>query len=144
MIIKKKIRDITKAEFEIWQNTNCKIYGFYCIGCPFKMVQCRDTRNEIPWYENKEMFSDKFLDQEIDIATPEILDDVEKRYLSAVIRPFRKRVDYIMKSSNSCCDKEYIFIRLDDDFLSLPFFEAGTMYQGMELERAYTLEELGL
>ena len=144
MIIKKKIRDITKAEFEIWQNTNCKIYGFYCIGCTFKMVQCRDTRNEIPWYENKEMFSDKFLDQEIDIATPEILDDVEKRYLSAVIRPFRKRVDYIMKSSNSCCDKEYIFIRLDDDFLSLPFFEAGTMYQGMELERAYTLEELGL
>ena len=144
MIIRKKIKDITKEEFEIWQNTKCKIYGLYCTGCPFKMVQCRDSRNEIPWYKNKEMFSDKFLNQEIDIEVPYILDDAEKRYLSNIIKPFRKRVDYIMKSSNSCCDKEYIFIRLDDDFLSLPYFEAGTMYQGMELERAYTLEELGL
>ena len=144
MIIRKKIKDITKEEFEIWQNTNCKIYGLYCTGCPFKMVQCRDSRNEIPWYKNKEMFSDKFFNQEIDIEVPYILDDAEKRYLSNIIKPFKKRVDYIMKSSNSCCDKEYIFIRLDDDFLSLPYFTAGTMYQGMELERAYTLEELGL
>ena len=41
-------------------------------------------------------------------------------------------------------DKEYIFIKLDDDSFSLPYFKAGTMYQGMELEEAYTLEELGL
>lgn len=144
MIIKKKIRDITEEEFEIWKNYNCKTYDLHCTGCPFRASECGFVGLRFPWYENKEMFSDKFLDQEIDIATPEILDDVEKRYLSAVIRPFRKRVDYIMKSSNSCCDKEYIFIRLDDDFLSLPYFEASTMYQGMELERAYTLEELGL
>ena len=144
MIIKKKIRDITKEEFEIWKNYNCKTYDLHCTGCPFRASECGFVGLRFPWYENKEMFSDKFLNQEINITVPDILDDVEKRYLSAVIRPFRKRVDYIMKSSNSCCDKEYIFIRLDDDFLSLPYFEAGTMYQGMELERAYTLEELGL
>lgn len=144
MIIKKKIREITKEEFEIWKNYNCKTYDLHCTGCPFRASECGFVGLRFPWYESKEMFSDKFLDQEIDITVPEILDDVEKRYLSAVIRPFRKRVDYIMKSSNSCCDKEYIFIRLDDDFLSLPFFEAGTMYQGMELEKVYTLEELGL
>lgn len=144
MIIKKKIRDITKEEFEIWKNYNCKTYDLHCTGCPFRASECGFVGLRFPWYESKEMFSDKFLNQEINITVPDILDDVEKRYLSAVIRPFRKRVDYIMKSSNSCCDKEYIFIRLDDDFLSLPFFEAGTMYQGMELERAYTLEELGL
>ena len=144
MIIKKKLRDITKEEFRIWASNYCKIYDLSCTGCPFKAVQCLGARNELPWYDNKEMFSDKFLDQEINITVPDILDNVEKRYLSAVIRPFRKRVDYIMKSSNSYCDKEYIFIRLDDDFLSLPYFEASTMYQGMELERAYTLEELGL
>ena len=145
MTVKKKIRDITDEEFEIWQNTNCKIYGFYCIGCPFKMVQCRDTRNEIPWYENKEMFSDKFLDQAIDIEVPDILDDAEKRYLSAVIRPFRKRVDSIMKISDPLGSaREYIFIKLDEDSFSLPYFKTGTMYQGMELEKVYTLEELGL
>lgn len=144
MIIKKKIRDITTEEFEIWQEYNCKTYGLYCTGCPFKMVQCRDTRNETPWYKNKEMFSDKFLNQEITITVP-VLDDTEKRYLSAVIRPFRKRVDSIIKISDSLDSaKEYIFIQLDEDFFTLPYFEAGTMYQGMELEQAYTLEELGL
>ncbi len=145
MIIKKKIRDITKEEFEIWKNYNCKTYDLHCTGCPFRASECGFVGLRFPWYESKEMFSDKFLDQEIDITVPDILDDVEKRYLSAVIRPFRKRVDYIMKISDPLgCDKEYIFIKLDEDSFSLPYFEAGTMYQGMELERAYTLEELGL
>ena len=141
MKIKKKLRDITKKEYEKWREKECKTNKILCGNCPFNIVHC-DTIS--PWYNNKEMLSDKFLDQEIDIEVPDILDDAEKRYLSNIIKPFRKRVDYIMKSSNSCCDKEYIFIRLDDDFLSLPYFEAGTMYQCMELERAYTLEELGL
>ena len=145
MIIKKKIRDITKEEFEIWKNYNCKTYDLHCTGCPFRASECGFVGLRFPWYENKEMFSDKFLDQEIDIATPEILDDVEKRYLSAVTRPFKKRVDSIMKISDPLSyDKEYIFIKLDEDSFSLPYFKIGTMYQGMELERAYTLEELGL
>lgn len=145
MIIKKKIRDITKEEFEIWKNYNCKTYDLHCTGCPFRASECGFVGLRFPWYESKEMFSDKFLDQEINIAVPDILDNVEKRYLSAVIRPFRKRVDYIMKISDPLgYEKEYIFIKLDEDSFSLPYFTAGTMYQGMELERAYTLEELGL
>ena len=145
MIIKKKIRDITAEEFEIWKNYNCKKYDLHCTGCPFRASECGFVGLRFPWYENKEMFSDKFLDQEINITVPDILDDVEKRYLSAVIRPFRKRVDYIMKISDPLgYEKEYIFIKLDEDSFSLPYFKTGTMYQGMELERAYTLEELGL
>lgn len=145
MIIKKKIRDITHEEFEIWKNYNCKTYDLHCTGCPFRASECGFVGLRFPWYENKEMFSDKFLDQEINITVPDILDDVEKRYLSVVIRPFRKRVDYIMKISDPLgYEKEYIFIKLDEDSFSLPYFTAGTMYQGMELERAYTLEELGL
>lgn len=149
MIIKKKLRDITKEEFEIWQEHNCKTYGLDCNRCPFSMVTCGFAcgfaQEKFLWYDHKEMFSDNFLNQEIDIEVPFILDDVEKRYLSAVIRPFRKRVDSIMKISDPLgYEKEYIFIKLDEDSFSLPYFKTGTMYQGMELERAYTLEELGL
>lgn len=145
MIIKKKIREITKEEFEIWKNYNCKTYDLHCTGCPFRASECGFVGLRFPWYESKEMFSDKFLDQEINIAVPDILDNVEKRYLSAVIRPFRKRVDSIMKISDPLSyDKEYIFIKLDEDSFSLPYFKIGTMYQGMELEKVYTLEELGL
>ena len=145
MIIKKKIRDITAEEFEIWKNYNCKTYDLHCTGCPFRASECGFVGLRFPWYESKEMFSDKFLNQEINITVPDILDDVEKRYLSAVIRPFRKRVDSIIKISDPLSyDKEYIFIKLDEDSFSLPYFKIGTMYQGMELEKVYTLEELGL
>jgi len=110
MIIKKKIRDITKEEFKIYKNYYCKTYGLYCAGCPFKAVQCEDCRHEYPWYDNKEMFSDKFLNQEIDINVRDILDDVEKKYLSSVIKPFRKRVNYIIKTfDSSSYNKEYIY-----------------------------------
>lgn len=78
-----------------------------------------------------------------------ILDDVEKRYLSAVIRPFRDKVIGITKTSyTGSAEREYqyVFIVLCDRSynLDLPLFEEGTMYKGMRLGHSYTLEELGL
>ena len=76
------------------------------------------------------------------IVHPQILDDAEKRYLSAVIRPFRDRVKYIKKIDCAC--EEYIHIQLNRDWIILPHFRTGTMYKGMKPDHAYTLEELGL
>lgn len=76
----------------------------------------------------------------------EILDEVEKRYLASVIKPFRHKIKSIMKrresnSSNLC----YITIRLkDDDIAYFPCFKENSMYKGMEPNREYTLEELEL
>lgn len=75
------------------------------------------------------------------IVEKEILDEKEKEYLSAVIRPFKDRVDYIEKVENIL---EYIAIDLNNERLSFPFFDKGTMYKGMELNKKYTLKELGL
>lgn len=75
------------------------------------------------------------------IQEKEILDEKEKEYLSAVIRPFKDRVDYIEKVENIL---EYIAIELNNERLSFPFFDKGTMYKGMELNKKYTLKELGL
>ena len=77
-----------------------------------------------------------------------ILDNVEKNYLSKVIKPFRDRVLCIRKYEYH--QDEYIGIYLEyyngasADIFSLPEFEKGTMYKGMEAEKDYTLEELGL
>ena len=73
----------------------------------------------------------------------EILDDAEKEYLSNVIKPFRNKVAYIQKCGTSDGD-EYIWIELENDYVSLPYFKKGTMYRGMEVDKKYTLEELGL
>lgn len=73
---------------------------------------------------------------------PPVLDDVEKAYLSAVIKPFRKKVGHVKKID--CGKKEFLKIYLEDDNIPFPFFTKGTMYKGMEEGREYTLEELGL
>ena len=72
----------------------------------------------------------------------EILDEEEKKYLSNVIKPFRKDVEYISKLEYD--NKEYIYIDLVEESFSLPMFEKNTMYRGMKIKEEYSLEELGL
>lgn len=77
------------------------------------------------------------------IVEKEILDEEEKEYLSNVIKPFRDKVECIVKETSS--DNEYITIAIKDDSdLCFPSFKKGTKYKGMEEDKEYTLEELGL
>ena len=83
------------------------------------------------------------------IVHPQILDDAEKRYLSAVIKPFRNRVQYIEKmfEDHLLGDQDcYLFIRFNDGNydMNFPVFRESIMYKGMERYKKYTLEELGL
>ena len=75
----------------------------------------------------------------------EILDEVEKRYLRGVIRPFRDKVLQIAKKYDSFTELEFIKITIKDDAsLEFPPFSKNTMYKNMEENKKYTLEELGL
>lgn len=80
-------------------------------------------------------------------SKPEILDEVEKRYLRGVIRPFKENVRFITKRRCWIDSTEYndisICIRNNSNII-LPKFIANKMYKGMEMEKTYTLEELGL
>lgn len=77
-----------------------------------------------------------------------ILDDAEREYLSAVIKPFRDKVKFIKLPSYDCLNLIYTCIRMYDKFggeiVRLPNFKIGTMYKGMEIDKSYTLQELGL
>ena len=73
-----------------------------------------------------------------------ILDDVERKYLADVIRPFRKEVATISKF-NSFDGSQYIYIGMKDSRgCNLPTFPKGTMYKGMIEGMHYSLKELGL
>lgn len=76
----------------------------------------------------------------------DILNSREKEYLSNVIKPFRDSAINIIKfESYRDRQKEYITIYIKNDFaINLPNFEKNTMYKNMEINKAYTLEELGL
>lgn len=75
----------------------------------------------------------------------EVLDEVEKRYLRGVIRPFRDKVAYIEKYHDMSEKLEFINIAIKSNSdLDLPYFKKNSMYKGMKLRKKYTLEELGL
>ena len=78
-----------------------------------------------------------------------ILTSKEREYLSSVIKPFRDRILYIYKFELSGYEGIGIQLKFpkvekSEDSMTLPSFEIGTMYKGMELAREYSLEELEL
>lgn len=78
-----------------------------------------------------------------------VLDDVEKAYLRAVIKPFRNKVLGICLCERGMLSFISIFVDTLEkkefcDCIELPKFKNGTMYKGMKFRRRYTLEELGL
>lgn len=74
-----------------------------------------------------------------------ILNDAEKEYLSAVIRPFRNRVTSIEKRDDIYEEKQWILIVVGHkENVNLPYFRKATKYKGMKVDKKYTPEELGL
>lgn len=53
----------------------------------------------------------------------EILDEVEKKYLADVVRPFRSKVRSVYKMASICSNKEFINIQLRDENFTLPYFK---------------------
>ena len=144
-----KLKDLTAKQWNDNMGCECNKYKD-CNGYRFRYIDCSTSNFESSWINHKEIFNDKFLDQEIEIEEPDILDEVEKRYLRAVIKPFRDRVISIRKNFDVFKDAYSIFIYIKStmeigkvESIGLPFFK-NNMYMGMEHTTNYTLEELGL
>jgi hypothetical protein len=77
-----------------------------------------------------------------------ILDDIEKEYLSNVIKPFRNRVLYISKIDARNRNSYFIEMRINNngmDYVVLPNFSySAKMYTNMKPDHHYTLKELNL
>ncbi len=76
----------------------------------------------------------------------EILNETEKRYLASVIKPFKNKIETIEKTikidDSSLC---YLIMLLkNNDMANLPNFKKNSMYKGMEVNKKYSLKELGL
>ena len=100
--------------------------------------------NALQMWERSRAIEELLIGQYEIIKIPKpILDEKEKEYLSAVIKPFRDKVISISKKSANY--GEFIDILIDEaEDIYLPYFKPGKMYQGIGVNREYTLEELGL
>ncbi len=65
IIIKKKLRYWTKKEYKIWKKTQCNTVVDNCDSCRFATVNCGIFDNS--WVNHKDMYSDNFLNQEVEV-----------------------------------------------------------------------------
>lgn len=79
-----------------------------------------------------------------------ILDKTEKAYLNNVIKPFKNKVCYIVKYTISFYDRYFIQICVKSNrnnvyqYINLPAFIRGSMYNNMKVCYKYSLKDLGL
>lgn len=62
---KKKLRDLTPKEWDKWIDKECQLTD--CDNCIFRNVPCTRSINKQSWVNNKDLYSDKFLNQEIEV-----------------------------------------------------------------------------
>ena len=60
-----KLRYVTERQYSKWKNKNCVNKYDNCKRCPFCKIDC--IFGNTCWVNNKDMYSDKFLNQEIEI-----------------------------------------------------------------------------
>lgn len=85
-----------------------------------------------------------------DIYNPPILSDAEREYLKMVLKPFHENVAYVEKvhyypmTVDASSSLAFLFIKLHDGKLEFPNFDSRKMYLGMELNKKYKMDELGI
>lgn len=138
-----KLRDMTEEQFFAFKNSDSCIKKS-CDDCPFHYTSC--SIMEWCWAKHKDIYSDKFLDQEVEIEVPDILTEEERDYLKAVIAPFKEQVSFIYKNGYK---EKYIVIcyqsKANGKYVisCLPTTEL-LRFDGLDKGNRYALEDLGL
>lgn len=138
--------NLTNQKFKEMKDYICKKQK-NCKRCIFNGTHCGLYANDIAAY--RKTLDDEILNKEFKIKDEILLNDKEKEYLKAVIKPFRNRVIYIEKINN--VSFQYIKIVVEAlsensfcDIICLPKFKTGTQYKFLKLDIQYKLEDLGL
>lgn len=162
---KVSLRDLTLEQYKEIVNNNCA--GARCNNCIFRNVICYAT-GENCWVNHKELYSDKFLNQEIEIEEP-LLNEEEKDFIKDFIKKhinknneyygnftirlikrgdirtlwfykkYHTRTTKIIEINRIIPIVEYNEIK--EFFICL---SAIDYFNQLEMDREYTMEELGI
>lgn len=142
-----KLRDLTKEQFVAWCRENCPHQSYMNTRmdcnekCPFAHVLCNE-RDENCWIYNKEDFSDKFLDQTVEIEVPDLLTEEEKELL--------KDFDYFSLNSLTAIkirqigDSKLLTLYHGSDDFYVEFYVKNYLFKGLTEDNIYRVSDLGL
>ena len=150
----KKLKELTYDEYAYFKSFECGYYGS-CDICPFRTGNCESPDSKDSWFNNKEMYSEGFLNQELSVCK-ELLDDKDRRYLTNIfnlINVKNKDIHSIRKLVGKSLGKKFVYIEIifnsnvegygEERFLS-PLFNSEERFLKLDEYRKYKLEELGL
>ena len=154
----KKLKDLTYDEYANFKSFECGYYGS-CDSCPFRTGNCESPDSKDSWFNNKEMYSEYFLNQVLPV-NKELLSEEDRRYLTNIynlINVKNKDIHSIRKLVGNPLGKKvgykigYIEIIFNSNveglgeerFLS-PLFNSEERFLKLDEYRKYKLEELGL
>lgn len=140
-----KLRKLSKEQYRKYKDGGC---NGHCNECMFGSVNCVSA-SESCWVLNKDIYSDKFLDQEIEIEIPTFTDK-ERTYLHNFLEPYKDRIVAIKVCKDTLRpDYANLIIRVKSiveeiiiEEIYLPLFKIGTMYTGLKIDSMYEIIEL--
>ena len=143
--MKAKIKDLTKEQAD----KICRANKYNCKSCPLcygNPTESMTCINAVVSNGFKDFIN--FVNKDTEIIQP-YLSEQEKEFLEERLRPFKDEIGYIIKE-RSGLDTDLYRIRIKGkvcssfSIINFTWFKGNTMYQGMEPNRDYTLEDLEL
>lgn len=137
--MKIKLRDMTIEDMKVFDEKVCSETP--CSECIFNRVSCGDDNC---WVRHKELYSDEFLNQEIEIPQDNLLTERDKAFLLNNIREIDYDVIGVVKTR---FDMVEIHLRWGYNQIfkiQYPPFTNNYMFRNLEKGKLYSLEDLGL
>lgn len=148
-----KLRDLTPEQWDNWVDNNCNL-KVDCENCPIYRANCDSSEDENCWINNKDIYSDKFLDQEVEIENEELLSEEDKEYLKPILEMLKNnKIIQISKRVDGYLGDLIAYIRVlfyssikeyGQEKIDTQLFLSEVRFKKLEANRYYTLEELGL
>ena len=146
-----KLRDLTEEQYKQWASDHCVNFDEDCVDkvqcghCPFNWIACQilgENSHDL-WTVHKDLYSDKFLDQTIEIEVPDLLTEEEKGILKQLIKSSAfevKAIEFVISSDFVCVE----FINNRGSEQNDCFHFQKSLFKGIEQTKQYTFEDLGL
>jgi hypothetical protein len=134
-----KLRDMTEEQWKEWRCSSCN--PIPCKDCIFDNVQCDEERTL--WIKHKDLYSDKFLDQTVEIEVPDLLTEEEKALLKQLVKLSAHRITGIeFGEEENDIYVGFMVAELLEDNERFDFKKG--LFKGVEMGKLYSLSDLGL
>ncbi len=101
MALKRKLRDLTKEEYNLVNEQYCCDPAFACENCPLYQVRCKIFDDNC-WINYKSLYSEEFLNQEI------VIENEECQSKKPILNAREKAI-------LTCVDNQWKYIARDED-----------------------------